>query len=227
MKKQNFNQILEKEARNFGADLFGVADISEIRKKFLLSQDLLKNLNSAISLGIRLSGKILDEIENHPTKLYYHHYRVVNHFLDSLALRVMQFIQRKGYQALPIPASQIVDWEKQSAHLSHKKIACLSGLGWLGRNNLVVTPEFGSRIRLVTVLTDMPLKENKPLKTSCGRCRACISVCPAGAIKETQEDFSHLACFEKLKEFRKLGYTDQFICGICVKICRGKKQSKF
>ncbi len=221
-KKDKNYSLLNKTCRELGADLFGVADISKIKEEFIFSQKVLKDLDFAISLGVRLSGKILDEIENHPTKLYFHHYRVVNHFLDSLALKVMQFIQGKGYQALPIPASQIVDWEKQSAHLSHKIIAQLAGLGWLGRNNLVVTPKFGSQIRLVTILTDMPVKANKPLKANCGKCRSCILACPAGAIKETQEDFNHIACFEKLKEFRKLGYTDQFICGICVKACRAK-----
>jgi epoxyqueuosine reductase len=222
MKKQNFNQILEKEAKNFGADLFGIANVKDIKEEFHFPQQILKDLNQAVSIGVRLSSKVLDEIENHPTKLYYHHYRAVNHFLDSLAIRLMQFIQDKGYGALPIPASQIVDWEKQSAHLSHKKIAQLAGLGWLGRNNLVVTPGFGSQIRLVTILTDIPLKTDKSVKKNCGSCRSCIEACPAKAIKETREDFDHLACFEKLQEFRKLGYVSQFICGICVKVCRAK-----
>jgi epoxyqueuosine reductase QueG len=222
MKKQKFYQALKKLAKNFGADLFGVAGIKEIKQKFQFPPDLLENLDYAISLGVRLSAKILDEIEDHPTKLYHHHYRVANHFLDQLALRVVQFIQEKGYAVLPIPASQIIDWEKQLGHLSHKKIAYLAGMGWLGRNNLIVNPEFGSQIRLVTVLTDMPLKADKPLKKNCGTCQQCIIVCPVGAIKESQKDFNHITCFEKLKEFRKSGYTEQFICGICVKICRGK-----
>jgi len=222
MKKQNFYQTLERAAKNFGADLFGVADIKDIKHEFKFLPHLLKPLDYAVSLGVRLSAKILAEIEGHPTKLYYHHYRVINHFLDQIAFRATQFIQRKSYEALPIPASQIVDWEKQLGHLSHKKVAYLSGLGWIGRNNLVVNPEFGSQIRLVTVLTDMPLKADKPLKKDCGTCRECIVVCPVGAIKEKQEDFDHLACFEKLKEFRKAGYAEQFICGICIKVCRGK-----
>ncbi|MCX5657075.1 MAG: hypothetical protein NTZ48_02435 [Candidatus Omnitrophica bacterium] len=222
MKKQNFDQILEKEAKNFGADLFGIANVKDIKEEFNFPQQILKDLNRAVSIGVCLSSKVLDEIENHPTKLYYHHYRAINHFLDSLALRLMQLIQDKGYEALPIPASQIVDWEKQSAHLSHKKIAQLAGLGWLGRNNLVVTPEFGSQIRLVTILTDMPLKADRSVEKNCGSCRSCIKVCPAKAIKETREDFDHLACFKKLQEFRKLGYVSQFICGICVKVCRAK-----
>ncbi|MCK7514948.1 MAG: hypothetical protein MZV70_70385 [Desulfobacterales bacterium] len=45
--------------------------------------------------------------------------------------------------------------------------------------------------------------------------------CPAGAINEAPEDFEHKACYETLKEFRRKGYTSQFICGICVRDCRG------
>ncbi|MFN7171042.1 MAG: 4Fe-4S double cluster binding domain-containing protein [Candidatus Omnitrophota bacterium] len=223
MVRENYNFLLEKLAKDLGVDLVGVAEINAVKEEFFLSRDILKEINYGISLGVRLSPLILAEIETHPTKLYFHHYRVVNHFLDEIALRVSQFIQGKGYTALPIPASQIIDWEKQSAHLSHKKIAILAGLGWWGRNNLVVNPQLGSQFRLVTILTNLPLKPGIPLNEDCGDCRECLSVCPVGAIKENPEEFDHRACFEKLKEFRKSGYTEQFICGICVKACKGKR----
>ncbi len=219
-----------------GAALFGAADISGIKPDFALSPNETKGLDKAISIGVALSGKVLEGIVDHPTKLYYHHYRQVNAFLDQLALQVVNILQQDGFCGLAIPASQIVDWEKQTAHLSHKKIAELAGLGWLGRNNLIVNPEFGSRFRLVTILTDAPLEvylqpkksliiEESVLQT-CGVCRTCIFVCPAGAIKENPKDFDHIACYEKLREFRKLGYTDQFICGICVKVCN-RKNAKY
>ncbi|MCM8798729.1 MAG: hypothetical protein NC821_04630 [Candidatus Omnitrophica bacterium] len=220
--EKDFYKSLRKVSKSLGADLFGVTRISEFSKEIFLAQKILKEIDYGISLGVRLSQPILEEIEDHPTRLYYQHYRAVNHFLDQLAFRVTQYIQEKGYSALPIPASQIVDWEKQRAHLSHKKIAILAGLGWWGRNNLVVNPKFGSQIRLVTILTNMPLKVDTPLEEDCGKCRDCLSVCPVGAIKESPQDFDHFACFEKLREFRKSGYTEQFICGICVKACKGK-----
>ena len=66
-------------------------------------------------------------------------------------------IQDLGYQAIPIAASQIVDWKTQKAYLSHKHVARAAGLGWIGRNNLLVNEQFGSRIRLVTILTEIPL----------------------------------------------------------------------
>lgn len=219
--RPNLDQVVKRFCQELGISLFGVADVSETKKDFLLSSQIMKRFDKAISLGLRLSASILDEIEAQPTKLYFHHYRSVNAFLDWAALRLAGFIQDKGYQALPIPASQIVDWEKQIGHLSHKRIGYLAGLGWRGRNNLLVNKTFGSQFRLVTVLTDIPLKVDKPTKGDCGSCRDCILVCPVGAIKDNPSDFDRMKCLEKLKEFQRQHIVDQYICGICVRACKG------
>jgi len=212
---------LRKTSLGWGADLFGVADINKIKNDFKISRKLLTKFDKAICLGVRLSASILEEIEFAPTRLYFHHYRTANALLDQLALKVSNYIQKKGFRALPIPASIILDWENQQAHLSHKEIGSLAGVGWIGRNNLLVNKELGSKFRLATILADMPLETDKPLRQDCGKCRACIVVCPAGAIKERPEDFDHIKCFEKLKEFQKQKLVDQYICGVCVKVCTG------
>lgn len=223
-KEENYKRIKEF-CLTWGADLFGVADVSSIKDTFIIAPKILEGLGSAISLGVRTSREVLGEIEQQPTKLYFHHYRTINMFLDQLALRLSNYIQNLGFRSLPIPASQIVDWQKQTAHLSHKHIGYFAGLGWIGRNNLMVNKKLGSQIRLVTVLTDMPLTLDKPTKEDCGKCRACVVKCPAKAIKEKKEDFDHLGCFALLKDFQKQRIVDQYICGICVKACRGKSPS--
>jgi epoxyqueuosine reductase len=164
----------------------------------------------------------MDSIDDHPTPLYLHHYRQANYTLDRIAFHVAALIQHLGGKALPIAASQIVDWEHQRGHLSHKRVAQAAGLGWLGRNNLLVNPAYGARIRLVSTLTDLPLQTDTSLEDSCGTCRQCIAVCPAGAIKEDVGKFDHLSCFEKLKEFRNQYNIGQYICGVCVKACNPK-----
>ena len=222
-KNKNYTQ-LKKISSNLGIDLFGVADIAKIKNEFALPENLLQKFDKAIVLGTRLSQAILEEIETHPTKLYFHHYRTLNNFLDQTALRLANIIQNKGFVALPIPASQILDWENQKAHLSHKKLGFYAGIGWLGRNNLLVNKKLGSQMRLATILTDLPLKMDKPAKESCGNCRLCIAVCPAQAIKDQPSDFDHIRCFEKLKEFQKSRLVDQYICGVCVKACKGGKR---
>ncbi len=213
---------LKKFASLQGIELFGVADIQGVKKDFKLSPALTAKLDKAVCLGMRLSASVLEEISSAPTKLYFHHYRTVNASLDQAALKVANFIQQKGFRALSIPASIILDWENQTAHLSHKKLGALAGLGWLGRNNLLVNKALGSQFRLSTILTDMPLKLDKPVKDACGKCLLCVKICPAQAIKESPGDFDHMRCFEKLKEFQKNRLVDQYVCGVCVNICRGK-----
>ena len=222
-RKQNYERLIGY-AMDQGLSLFGVADIAGIREEFSLARELREKFDRGISLGKRLLDAVLEDIKDRPTRLYFHHYRQLNFFLDRAAFLLSSYIQESGFQALPIPASQIIDWERQRAHLSHKKVGYLAGLGFIGRNNLLVNPELGAKFRLVTVLTDMPLEADKPLEGDCGTCMNCLEPCPAQAIKEKKEEFDHRACFEKLKEFRKMGIVGQHICGICVKACSGVKR---
>jgi len=225
MEKNKNYEALKKLTTESGAVAFGICDIKKEKENFGLSPEILEGLESAVSIAVGLSKKILNEITDAPTKLYFHHYRQANNLLDHISMRVTSFIQDQGFNALPIPASQIVDWQKQTAHLSHKRIAGLAGVGWVGRNNLIVHPKYGSLIRLATILTDMPLSVDGELKKGCADCRECIKVCPVSAIKESSKDFDHLACFEKLKSFQKQRIVNQFICGICVKACSEKATS--
>ena len=209
-------------SQQWGCSLFGVADLRSFKKEeILLPPSLMDKLSYGISVGFHLSDAILEEILNQPTPLYFHHYQRVNILLDTVGLIVTSAIQDLGYQAMSIPASQIVDWKTQKGHLSHKHVASAAGLGWIGRNNLLVNEKFGSRIRLATVLTDLPLVISPPSIKDCGSCLNCLSVCPAGAIKVRQEEFDHLRCYEQLRTFAKTLHFSHNICGVCVKACKG------
>lgn len=223
MTEKKNSESIKKKASDLGFSLFGVADIREIRKEFHLDLEFVTRFDRAIVLGKKLLDPIIEDIKDRPTPLYFHHYRQLNFFLDRAAFILSSLIQEQNHQALPVPASQVIDWERHLGHVSHRHVGRLAGLGWLGRNNLLVNPELGSRFRLVTILTDLPLKEDRPLDRDCGDCRDCISVCPAKAIKEKREDFDHIACYEKLKEFRRHGLVGQHICGVCLKACKGPK----
>lgn len=100
-----------------------------------------------------------------------------------------------------------------------------AGLGDIGRHGLLVTPEYGSRIRLGAISTNMPLVKSKasPLevKDFCLACGRCAKLCPSKAISpegpETLEGIerwrtNQALCFKKWKEFG----TD---CGICIASC--------
>jgi epoxyqueuosine reductase len=216
---------LRRYCLDLGFAVFGVADITGIRDGFLLHDRLKSRYDRAVSLGVRVQGSVLDDIDDRPTPLYLHHYRQLNFFLDRGALLAAQWIADRGFEALPVAASQIVDWTNQMAHVPHKKVALLAGLGWIGRNNLLVNPDLGSRLRLVTILTDMPLESAKPLAFGCGSCLACIAPCPAGAIKEDPAAFDHRGCYAKLDEWRRAHVVSQHICGVCVRACLGPQAS--
>jgi epoxyqueuosine reductase QueG len=206
-----------------GASLFGVADVSALRQSFFqLSSCAIGGMDRAVSMAYHLSDGVLEDLSDGPTKLYFFHYQRVNILLDELALKVAEFIQSRGRRALPIPASQIVDWQTQRAHVSHKHVAAQAGLGWIGRNNLLVTPRFGARVRLVSVLTDMPIKPDAALPWGCGECKACLQACPSHSIRERPEDFDHVGCHEQIKRMVKAAGINQNICGLCVKACSGR-----
>lgn len=222
---EGYRSLVMQAAHSQGVDLVGVADIGEERRRFQqLPADLVERFPRAVSLAVRVSPGVLATVVDGPNHLYYHHYRQLNFLLNRAALAVARAIEAAGFTALAVAASQVIDWEKQLGHVSHKDIARLAGLGWRGRNNLLVTPQYGAQVRLVSILTDLPLEPDRPLQQECGNCRRCLAVCPAGAIKEEVAAFDHLACFAKLKEFSKARGIGQYICGLCVRACGGRAQ---
>lgn len=210
----NYEKVKEI-AERWGAAKFGVADLSDFKFEFTE----FRGFKYGISCAVRLSDGILNTLKDHATPLYAYHYRQINFVLDQMATHISSFIQDMGYIALPIPASQFVDWSKMIAHLSHRDVAVKAGLGWIGRNNLLVTPEYGARIRLVTVLTNMPLKTDKPIDFGCGDCLACYNACPAQAIAKEPGDFDVEKCIAYIRETKKKYALAQFICGVCQKVC--------
>lgn len=213
---------LNDMGRQAALDMIGVAEISAVKDQVRgLPGDIVDRLPFAIVGAVRVSSAVLDTLEDGPNTIYYHHYRQLNFLLDRAALRLSHEIESRGYLALPIAASQVIDWEKMCGHVSHKDLGRLAGLGWLGRHNLLVTPEFGAQVRLVTIMTNMPLPPGRTVAGDCGECRRCLTVCPAGAIRESPGEFDHLACFQQLKDFSKSRRIGQYICGLCVKACPG------
>lgn len=221
--------LLKRRARAWGASLVGVAALERLAGIETEPADLLSGFSRAVSLAVRLSDPVLDGITDRPTPLYAQHYQKVNALLDELALRVSLEIQKAGARALPLPASQVLDPQRLTSYLSHKAVAVAAGVGWQGKSLLLVSPQFGPRVRLVTVLTDLALTPDAPLKNRCGKCTSCRDACPAQAIRGVNTD-SHFASREEalrfdlcrakvLDEFAKLPHITGGICGVCVSVC--------
>lgn len=225
MEEENYN-ILKELALEEGAFEFKVGYIEDLLNNFdNLPFEKVKDFKYGISIAVEVLEEILNTIDDHPTRIYLHHYKNLNYYLDRIALKISFKIKKMGYKALPIPASQIVDWRNQKSILSHKMIAKRAGMGWIGRNNLIVHPEKGAKIRLATILTNIPLKVDKPIDRKCTVCRKCIEICPANAIGENYQDYNMEKCLNKLKEFaKKYGFGSQYICGLCIKVCNAEKE---
>jgi len=220
-------ETLREAGLRHGLDVVSSARLdSGQRSRFHESiRDIAATLDFAIVLGIRLSADVLETIAGAPNWTYYHHYRTVNFALDQAALFLAGECRRRGYRALPVPASQIMDWDRLLGHLSHRELGGLAGVGWRGRNNLLVHPRFGSQVRYASILTDLPLPDRGielDPDLGCGGCRACVGVCPAGAIHDDPLDFELDRCTAQVRRFSQSEKLNTLICGICIRACEGR-----
>jgi len=213
--KKEIETKIENMVKKEGIVVLGYANLENVPLPALA-----RGLTYGISLGYRLSDVIINAIVDSPTRDYLHHYRQINLLLDQTALKVASIIQHEGYNALPVPASQITDWKEIRGSISHKLIAAKAGVSWIGRSSLAVHPDYGARVRYVSILTDLPLSTSKLMDFGCGNCKRCIEICPCGAIKETADKFDRKACLEQLRLFAKSeNLGTHYICGLCVKVC--------
>jgi len=216
------DQIASLAERHLAA-AWGVADLAVLLER---QPDLLCEVpgpfTRAVVLGVRLHDALIEGICDRPTPLYFHLYRQANYQLDRVAFELAGLLQRAGYAAAAVPASQVIARDPMRGHLSHKLLGWAAGIGWIGRSTLLVHPRHGARMRYVSVLTDAPLRAGTPSGGSCGECRRCVDACPAKAIREDSREFDLDACYAKLSEFSRLPGISQHICGICLKACGGK-----
>jgi epoxyqueuosine reductase QueG len=96
-------------------------------------------------------------------------------------------------------------------------VALNAGLGFWGKNNILVHPEYGAGIRLTSLFTDMPLTVDSPIENDCGDCAACMAACPAEAISDDGFEFDK--CFQMVRQFSKQDNYNVMICGLCVRAC--------
>jgi epoxyqueuosine reductase len=223
-----------------GADFFGIADLAAAHEAILAQGgDYIARYPRAVSIGIRLMDSIIDTLPRQEERMFavhfrHHAYDVINQRLDRIASRLASRLQKEGYDALPLPASKRVDDARICAAFSHKLAAHLAGLGWIGKNCLLVTPEVGPRARWVTVLTAAPFAATgRPLPDKCGKCVECVKICPVEAF--TGRNFIETEARESRFDARKceqyLNQRDREFwgagCGLCMYACpRGRKRSR-
>lgn len=156
-----------------------------------------------------------------PSREYSITYQVANLELDRSAFHVAKYLQGQGHRALQVPASPPYDLKRNRGDLSHRHAAQRAGIGVFGKNSLLLSPEFGPRIRLTSVVTDAALEPSVPLDVDlCGGCDICLHACPVdafegpGIVNKSVCDANHVRIGERLQ----LDGWEQ-MCGVCIRVC--------
>ncbi len=170
------NQQITDLLQSMGADLVGFGDVTS------LAPD---GYRAAVVAAIALPLDIIDDIPIGPTPAYLEAYKAYNARLDEMSDAVAALLQQEGYRALSLNRNNS-PWDRQTmaSPFPYKTAATRAGLGWIGKCALLVTPEYGSAIRLTVTLTDAPLVVAQPISQSrCGSCTACMEACPGHAVQ--------------------------------------------
>ena len=230
---------LKDKAHSLGADFFGIADLTLAKDAFESQSGLsVREFPRAISIGIALLDTIVDLIadkeDQAAAKNYMHHcYNVINQRLDQIASRLSSELQKEQYTAFPVPASQTINPDKWHGLISNKLAAHLSGLGWIGKSCLLVTPQNGPRVRWATVLTNAPFEPTgEPTDEKCGNCTLCVDICPTGAFsgrafnknEERELRFDVFKCNAYFDDLIKQGKESK--CGLCIYVCPHGRRSR-
>lgn len=175
-------EILQNFAEENHIDIIRVVDITS------LSLEENRGYFRAILLVKALPKEYIDKLncEKETDYTVFSNYETKT---DELADKLAAIIQEKGYRAISQSENGIdfrgeFDEKTKSSILPHKKIATMSGLGWIGKNNLLVTEKYGAALSMCSVLTDMPLDTVKTeiISSRCGECNLCVKACPVQAI---------------------------------------------
>ena len=140
-----------------GADLVGIGDMSRVKHC---------NFKTGISVAVALPPNVILDLQKAPTKEYYSLYYSLNRKLDSIVRTGEDFLKNKGFEAYAQTTDRVSVDSNRISKLPHKTVATRAGLGWIGKNCLLVTPQYGSALRISSLLTDAPLECNEPVDQS-------------------------------------------------------------
>ncbi|MEM3442731.1 MAG: hypothetical protein QXG27_05035 [Candidatus Bathyarchaeia archaeon] len=185
-------------------------------------KDLMRN-GAIICLGMAYPEFAIDCID---TKLndgtvdksawntYAREYHKINNILNSISAQIAE-----NFGGIPIPATvegvtvtRVEDYFGMT--VSHRVIAENAGLGWRGKNELVVNERFSCALRFASIITNLRLPYGRKVKFSCGKCEACLEACPFLKNKDKIGDFRE-SC---RKYIIQLGLEAE-VCGKCIKAC--------
>lgn len=188
-------------------------------------QSIYPEVKTVIVIGLPVQLPI---VETAPSIYYHELYETVNNLLDEKAYEIANYLTLKGYPSIYLPRDGYGDievlLESPLTFFSHKHAAFLAGLGSFGLNNVLLTPEFGPRVRFTSIFTTAEMKGDPiPGEDLCTRCLSCAVQCPVKAIESRYPSGSSspplinkMKCARRSEKLRK-EYNSP--CGICIKVC--------
>jgi len=193
---------LERFAKKRGAELVGFT-----RSRNALSRLRLPWARSAVVLGLSIRHPLLATGVRYPS--WEEPRQFIDVLMDALALSVEEFLEVRGYRAHAVGSG--------NRSIDLRSLVLASGLGVEGKNRLIVTPEFGPRVRFGAVVTDAVLEaEPRKVENLCRGCSLCRSACPAGALNGS---FNASACESyNLALERESGLLVKK-CTLCTDVC--------
>ena len=205
--KQFDTRPLKEYLKSQGATLVGVGDVGEA-----LSSEIM-HLKSGIAIALN-KGLNRDTIET----------------LLRIQKLAAHWLKERGFRSLSIPPDSDRKKGKYITKLyplfCHKTAATCSGLGWIGKNGLIINRRYGSKLTWASVLTDAPLRPDTPITESqCGECDLCVKHCPSGAVAgytwSMMEPLRPIVTYEKCRSLKKERHVfdRKPNCGLCVTIC--------
>ena len=207
------NIELRNELLSLGAAVVGFADL----RGYLTGE--IAHLDRAVSIAV-------DRRLNEDTVS----------LLVKLQKRTVRDLKSRGYRTLAIPPdsdrNKTTFVSKLYSLFNHKMAATSAGIGWIGKNGLLISADYGPRLSLATVLTDAPLEPDAPMEHSlCGGCTLCIQYCPSQAITGAEWSRSRpIIELVRLGSCRSHKATKRATdgkpnCGLCINICPyGRKE---
>lgn len=196
----NMNRVLTEKVKaemlNFGMDLVGFGPTSRWKKApYLLSPQAILPESQTVVVGALHITDTWTEMggEPEPQDRSPGGWMDQNSLLDRTAYRVVRLLNDHGYKAIAVASSNIWRYRQYEGipslfapDLSHIHAATAAGLAEIGWCGLAITPEFGSRCRFISIVTDAeliptPMYDGPAL---CDMCGECIRHCPSAAMRK-------------------------------------------
>ena len=203
-------------ATKIGVKKIGFGDLSQAGSK------LTDQCPVGISLIMPMNIAIVDEGSDPE---FFGHQMAQREEMETIKVALGELLTGYGHKWRSV--SNDMDAASFKGELSHKMVASQADLGWIGKSSLFITPEYGPRVRLTSLLTDAPYRTAaKKMESQCGTCRMCADTCPVEAIHNKEWAFGmgreELLDVKKCADYRLklgVGLGRRHSCAYCMKAC--------